>query len=184
MPSKKKKALLLLLALALLTFFSLAGCQKPEDENANPKTETKPYEGYPAPDFELKDLSGKTVRLSDLKGKTVVLNFWSLNCSFCLAEMPDFEEFYRSRPENVEIVLVNLDRNADKVRTYIENKGYTFTVLLDEKAQTVRSYLIRGVPTTIFVGEDGVIKSRIEGQVTREVLDSLVQSACGTENPT
>ncbi|MCF6097730.1 TlpA family protein disulfide reductase [Thermovorax subterraneus] len=183
MPLKKKKALLFLV-LAFLTVFSLAGCQTLKDENADTKTKTKPYEGYPAPDFELKDLSDKTVHLSDFRGKTVVLNFWSLNCSFCLAEMPDFEEFYRSKPENVEVLLINLDRNADKVRTYIQNRGYTFNVLLDEKAETVRSYLIRGVPTTFLVGEDGVIKSRVEGQVTREVLDSMVQSACGTDNPT
>ncbi|SHM64534.1 Peroxiredoxin [Caldanaerovirga acetigignens] len=181
MPLKKKKALLFLV-LAFLTVFSLAGCQTLKNENTD--TKTKPYEGYPAPDFELKDLSGKTVHLSDFRGKMVVLNFWSLNCSFCLAEMPDFEEFYRSKSENVEVLLINLDRNAEKVRTYIQNRGFTFNVLLDEKAETVRSYLIRGVPTTFLVDEDGVIMSRIEGQVSREVLDSMVQSACGTDTPT
>lgn len=35
--------------------------------------------GWPAPDFEVTDLEGKTVRLSDFKGKTVLLNFWFLN---------------------------------------------------------------------------------------------------------
>ncbi|TYP56146.1 AhpC/TSA family protein [Thermosediminibacter litoriperuensis] len=88
--------------------------------------------------------------------------------------MPDFEEFNTSKPDNVAVLMINLDRDAGRVETYIKNKGYTFTVLKDEKAQTVRSYLIRGVPTTVVVGGDGVIRARVEGQVTKQILDSLV----------
>ena len=31
--------------------------------------------GEPAPDFELEDVEGRTVRLSDLRGKPIVLAF-------------------------------------------------------------------------------------------------------------
>ncbi|MCG0275138.1 MAG: redoxin domain-containing protein [Thermosediminibacteraceae bacterium] len=174
LPLFQKAAGVILILMGIMLFFV---------ENTNPKPETKPYEGYPAPDFELKDLSGKRVRLSDFRGKTVVLNFWSLNCSYCLAEMPDFEEFYRSKPDSVEVLMVNLDRNAVKVETYIKNKGYTFPVLMDESSETIRSYLIRGVPITLVVGEDGIIRARVEGQVNKEILDSLVGSACDSQTP-
>ena len=36
--------------------------------------------GQPAPDFTLKDTSGKTVRLSDFKGKHVVLEWTNPGC--------------------------------------------------------------------------------------------------------
>ena len=36
--------------------------------------------GQPAPDFALKDTSGKTVRLSDFKGKHVVLEWTNPGC--------------------------------------------------------------------------------------------------------
>ena len=36
--------------------------------------------GQPAPDFTLKDTSGKTVRLSDFKGKHVVLEWTNTGC--------------------------------------------------------------------------------------------------------
>ena len=34
--------------------------------------------GRMAPDFELKDLEGATIRLSDLRGKPVLLSFWAV----------------------------------------------------------------------------------------------------------
>ena len=46
--------------------------------------------GGPAPDFELKTVSGEAYRLSDLKGKAVVLNFFATWCRYCEAEMPSF----------------------------------------------------------------------------------------------
>jgi peroxiredoxin len=36
----------------------------------------------PAPDFTLKDLDGKTVKLADFKGKTVVLEWFNPGCPF------------------------------------------------------------------------------------------------------
>ncbi len=38
--------------------------------------------GQPAPDFTLKDATGKTVRLSDFKGKHVVLEWTNPGCPF------------------------------------------------------------------------------------------------------
>jgi len=39
-------------------------------------SDTSPKPGDPAPDFDLKNQSGKTVRLSELRGKRVVLFFY------------------------------------------------------------------------------------------------------------
>ena len=50
----------------------------------------------PAPDFTLKDLTGKKWRLSQLKGKTVVLNFWFTTCPPCIQEIPDLNELTRT----------------------------------------------------------------------------------------
>ena len=60
-----------------------------------------------APDFELSDLSGTTVKLSDHHGTVVVLNFWATWCTECVIEMPSlnsFAEQYRGRDVTVPTV--------------------------------------------------------------------------------
>ena len=45
-----------------------------------------------APDFELKDGEGKTVRLSDYAGKVVLLDFWATWCAPCRGSIPWMNE--------------------------------------------------------------------------------------------
>ena len=66
--------------------------------------------GKPAPDFELKSLEGKTVRLSDYHGKAVLLNFWATYCGPCKVEMPWLVELQKQYgPEGLQIVGVAMD---------------------------------------------------------------------------
>ena len=60
-----RRALLLLAASALL-----------------PVAQAAPSVGQPAPDFALKDATGKTVRLSDFRGKFVVLEWTNPGCPY------------------------------------------------------------------------------------------------------
>lgn len=66
-----------------------------------------------APDFILKDLSQKKVRLSDYKGKVVILNFFATWCPPCRAEIPDLIKLYRLNKEKGLVVLgVSLDMDV------------------------------------------------------------------------
>lgn len=174
------------LGMLMISALILAGCNaKPDTTDVNSSksveqdisntNEALPFKGYVAPDFILEELSGNQIRLSDLYGKTVVVNFWSLDCPDCLNEMPEFDEFNKSKASDVELLMVNMDSDKSKVEEYIQNGGYGFRVLWDKKSEAAKSYLIRSTPTTIVIGKDGIVATRFEGALNREILDTLVK---------
>ncbi len=112
----------------------------------------------PALAFNLKTLKGKQVSLTSLKGKVVVINFWGIWCGPCVKEMPDFQnlyEYYRDDPD-VAILTINNDRNPESVPPWMEKKGYTFPVLLDDGY--VNKAGIPVFPTTWFLNREGQIE--------------------------
>src|SRR5204863_9720194 len=102
----------LLRGAVFLTALLLAfGCAKRAPEAGGSAVPANAGEvGSIAPDFELQDLSGKTVRLSDYKGKVVVLNFWATWCGPCRAEIPDLITLQsRYGPKGMVVLGLSMD---------------------------------------------------------------------------
>jgi len=96
----------------------------------------------------------------------VIINFWATWCSPCREEMPNFEKVYRDlKAEGLVILAVNTtDQDSEvEVRAFVTEYGLTFPIALDRRGEASRRYLITGMPTSFFVGRDGVIRSVIIG---------------------
>jgi peroxiredoxin len=127
--------------------------------------------GDSAPDFTLACADGSQVTLSALHGKKVIVNFWNLDCHYCMEEMPYFQAIRGKYPESSVAMLIinsaaggfNANR-AEAVGAQITSGGYTFTVPLDEAGSVAQAYNVTsGIPMTFFVDSTGIIKSKQDG---------------------
>jgi peroxiredoxin len=154
-------------AVAALATWALApvGDAAAKDEPAKPAA--APAIGEKAPDFSLKDTSGKTHRLSDYtkKGKIVVLEWFNPDCPFSKKHHAQFKTMHDQaaalREKNVVWLAINSgaegkqgagrERNV-KART---EYGIEYPVLLDEKGKVGRAYGAKTTPHMFVIAADG-----------------------------
>ncbi len=140
----------------------------------------KAEEGALAPDFLLEALDGDETRLSDYRGQPVVLNFWATWCVSCRKEMPQLIEAYDlHRDEGLVVIGLNLQESESIIRPFVDDFGINFPVLIDRDGEVGDAYRLVGLPTTFFIGRDGVVESVFIGQFKGEVQGTNVQDAIG-----
>jgi cytochrome c biogenesis protein CcmG/thiol:disulfide interchange protein DsbE len=131
-----------------------------------------PDQNSPAPEFTLQNVTGETIRLADYRGKAVLINFWATWCGPCKVEMPLIQKYFQKFSSNLAVLAVNNDEPLNDVKSYVDEMGLTFTVLLDPGEKVENIYRVDAFPTSIFVSSDGVIKYRHIGVMNE---DQLVQ---------
>ena len=139
----------------------------------------------PAIDFELKDQYGKTHKLSDYKGKVVFLNFWATWCPPCKMEMPDIQkiyEKYEKQGEKSEVVVLSVaapntqdEKDIDGIKSFLEENGYTYPVLMDDGGYTFGAYRISSLPTTFMIDKEGNVFGYVQGGLTQEAMESIIE---------
>jgi len=132
-----------------------------------------PRIGQPAPDFTLRDLDGKVVRLSDFRGQTVVLNFWATWCAPCRREFPLLVDLYERNRDNGLVVLgVDLQEAVPSVRKFASEFGAKYPILIDGDGSVASQYRVAGLPVTWFIDRDGVARVQIIGLLSKGVIKS------------
>jgi peroxiredoxin len=129
-----------------------------------------------APDFLLEALDGSEVRLSDLQGRPLLVNFWATWCAPCRIEMPDLIEAYEEHRASGFLILAVNQREADaSVRSFVDEFGVSFPVVMDRRGEVARSWRIggptQGLPSSYFIDEQGVIRKVVFGTVRARDLD-------------
>jgi cytochrome c biogenesis protein CcmG/thiol:disulfide interchange protein DsbE len=136
------------------------------EEDLFSKIKISPIKGDKrAPDFFLKDLTGKKVELGQFKGKVIFLNFWATWCSPCKEEMPSMEVLYQQFKEgNFILLAISVDYGGLRpVQEFINKYHYTFPVLLDLKCKTLNLFQVKGIPTTFIIDKKGRMVGKAVG---------------------
>lgn len=136
----------------------------------------------PAPDFEMTMLDGSKVRLSDYLGEPIWISFWATWCPPCRAENPDIQEVYdvHSKEHGLVLLAPAIGEGRDEVAGYMERADLTYPVGLDTNTQIAANYRVLGIPTHVFVGRDGVIKTIRVGAMSKKVMEKNVMEVVET----
>ena len=132
-----------------------------------------PQQGFLAPDFELNTPAGESIKLSDLRGQAVLVNLWATWCPPCRAEMQSIEKVYSQyKDRGFAVLAVNMTYQDDPfaVVPFINEQGLTFPILLDETSEMANAYQLRSLPSSYFIGRDGIIHEVVIGGPMAEAL--------------
>ncbi|MEJ2109905.1 MAG: TlpA disulfide reductase family protein [Acidobacteriota bacterium] len=134
------------------------------------------------PEFEVRLFDYTTVRADDIKGRIAVIDFWATWCKPCLAEVPDYNDFYRNYKEK-GVVFLALAIDSGKEEKVLEaakrfNMEYPTGAPSKKELKTIGK--VRTFPTTWIVGPEGRIVREFVGVVSekqeaiREIVDRLL----------
>lgn len=130
-----------------------------------------------APALALKDLRGRTMRVSDYKGKVVLLNFWATWCPPCRAEMPDLIKWQRQyRSKGLQVIGITYPpTELQEVRTFIRSIGVNYPIVLGEKESKALFDPGETLPFTVVIDRQGNIRERIEGILLDEEFEQKIK---------
>lgn len=154
-----------------------------EDEENAAAAESSDPDTVPAPDFTLTDQNGTEHTLSDYKGKTIFLNFWATWCPPCRSEMPEIQALYEKYGENEGDLIVlgvatpdyGKEGSEEDIAAFLADNGYTFPVVMDNYGLFTYQYGISAYPTTFMIDKDGNVFGYVQGALTGEIMESIVQ---------
>jgi cytochrome c biogenesis protein CcmG/thiol:disulfide interchange protein DsbE len=162
----------LVLAVVAVMLLSNKLAKKP----AGDQIDQASFKGKPAPEFQLKDLNGKTVKLSDYRGKAVLLNFWATWCPPCKAEMPWFVDMQnRYAAQGFQVVGISMDEGSPgDVAKFSKEIGVNYPVLLGDEHVSDQYGSVQALPTSFFIDRNGNIVNRVFGLAERKDIENNV----------
>ncbi|MBB6734503.1 TlpA family protein disulfide reductase [Cohnella zeiphila] len=178
MSRKWKLAATAIALIAMLFGLAACGSQGPEtDLPAGPAAVKN--KGSAAPSFDLKDVDGNEVSLASLAGQKVYVKYWASWCPICLAGMDELNTLAGQDNDFKVITIVNPNYKGEQSEEdfkewfkglQAENTATNVTVLLDDDGKLAQKFGIRGYPTSLYIGSDGVLVKSSPGHNTNDAI--------------
>jgi cytochrome c biogenesis protein CcmG/thiol:disulfide interchange protein DsbE len=176
-PSRRLRPLLLL---PLAVFVALAGVFLTRLlSGTDPSIIPSVLIGKPAPEFNLPALEGVGVAglsRADLMGRFTLVNIFGSWCAPCRQEHRMLMEV--AKDTRVRLVGIDYKDTPEGARRFLAELGNPYAAIGVDK--TSRAYIdwgAYGVPETFLVGPDGVIISKIIGELTPRAFTEVILPA-------
>ena len=139
--------------------------------------------GDPLPEFTLRDLQGREVGTADLLGQPAILNFWATWCPPCRREMPALDSTYQAyREQGLMVVGIDVGENPGTVRSFLSGTPVSYPIWLDSPTgsggtqQLFRSFGGVGLPTTVFVDANGIVRRIRVGELNQATFSNEAEA--------
>jgi len=120
--------------------------------------------GEQAPDFTLKSVAGKNLRLSEYRGGVVLLSLWASWCGDCREQLNDLNALHGELSKRgVSVITVSVDRRTERAIELATDLKLQMPVLLDTRQKVARQYDPRFMPMTVLIDPAGTIRHVHEG---------------------
>ncbi len=136
----------------------------------------------PAPELELKDISGKTVRLSDFRGKAVYVDFWATSCAPCVAEIGAAKALQqRFSGKDIVFLYVSLGDRIQDLKPFLSRKKFSGLHLVEPlgfSSPAAAAYNINSLPRYLLIDKAGMLVNAHAPRPSAspdEVIERLLQ---------
>ena len=137
----------------------------------------------PAPHLELKDDSGKIVKLGDFAGNAVIVHFWASWCWPCVTEMPELVEFvqsYQGKP--LRMIAVSVDDGWDNAHKLLPKGTLPSNLisLLDPTGKMPEAWGTFQLPESYLLDSNLQIVTKLVGgqewnkEAMRKLMDAMI----------
>ncbi len=157
------------------------------DNAARPALRKLVRPGEKAPAFALDDLDGRPVAVTPGDGKPSLIVFFSAFCPLCRELAPSVREI-ASRPDvKIRVIGVNLDgkRFSKAVRSFVDECGFSFPVLLDDIRDDMflasDPYGVEKTPTAVLVDGRGSVQGSYAAEKMRDLFRDFDRIAAGLQ---
>jgi peroxiredoxin len=120
--------------------------------------------GSIVPDWSLKSIYDKEIKLKDLRGKPTLLIFSEIGCAPCMIATPDLNEIANTY-QNINVISIYSKDNRESLKKYSEKMKIVYDIL-DNSLEVADSYFVYGYPTFFLIDSGGILKYSRSGYST------------------
>ena len=173
-------------------YYKLYKIKTPVDELISISLENIGHNGYrnykwerkALPAINYKDLEGVIYNQETIRGKILVLDFWFIHCTKCVAEMPNLNKLVNQYKDRSDILFLSIafDKEAE-LKKFLSNRTFKYAVVSDTLSYLGKELAVRSYPTSEIINKGGkIVKILNSYGDTYNILTSILSEEVSNVN--